>query len=99
MPGETTATMTPLGERIAASIARLGPITVADYMAEVLTHPEHGYYMPRRALRRARRLRDRTGDQPDIRRTDRPCGAPRPGNAWVRRRGCSWSSWAQGAAP
>ncbi len=45
MPGETTATMTPLGERIAARIARLGPITVADYMAEVLTHPEHGYYM------------------------------------------------------
>ena len=37
MPGETTATMTPLGERIAARIARLGPITVADYMAEVLT--------------------------------------------------------------
>ena len=45
MHGETTATMTPLGERIAARIARLGPITVADYMAEVLTHPEHGYYM------------------------------------------------------
>jgi len=26
-------------------IARQGPITVADYMAEALGHPEHGYYM------------------------------------------------------
>ena len=39
------AAKTTLGERIAARIARFGPITVADYMGEVLTHPEHGYYM------------------------------------------------------
>jgi NADH dehydrogenase [ubiquinone] 1 alpha subcomplex assembly factor 7 len=37
--------MTALGDRLAARIARLGPITVADYMAEVLTDPEAGYYM------------------------------------------------------
>jgi len=37
--------MTALGDRLAARIARLGPITIADYMAEALTHPEDGYYM------------------------------------------------------
>jgi NADH dehydrogenase [ubiquinone] 1 alpha subcomplex assembly factor 7 len=37
--------MTALGARLAARIARLGPITLADYMAEALTHPRHGYYM------------------------------------------------------
>ncbi len=37
--------MTALGDRLAARIARFGPITVADYMAEALGHPEDGYYM------------------------------------------------------
>ena len=37
--------MTPLGQRIARQIARAGPITVADYMSQVLTDPEYGYYM------------------------------------------------------
>ena len=37
--------MTPLAERIARQIAGQGPITVADYMAQVLTDPKHGYYM------------------------------------------------------
>ena len=37
--------MTPLGQRIVRQIARAGPITVADYMAQVLTDPEQGYYM------------------------------------------------------
>ena len=37
--------MTPLAERLTRRIARQGPITVADYMAAVLTDPEHGYYM------------------------------------------------------
>jgi NADH dehydrogenase [ubiquinone] 1 alpha subcomplex assembly factor 7 len=36
--------MTPLGRRLVQRIARHGPITLADYMAEALTHPEHGYY-------------------------------------------------------
>ncbi len=36
---------TALGVRLAARIARFGPITLADYMAEALTHPQHGYYM------------------------------------------------------
>ena len=34
-----------LAARIARRIAQLGPITLADYMAEVLTHPALGYYM------------------------------------------------------
>lgn len=37
--------MTALGDRLAARIARFGPITVADYMAAALTDPEDGYYM------------------------------------------------------
>ncbi|MDJ0994873.1 MAG: SAM-dependent methyltransferase [Dinoroseobacter sp.] len=36
--------MTPLAEILAARIAATGPITVADYMAECLLHPVHGYY-------------------------------------------------------
>jgi len=37
--------MTRLGERIVARIARLGPIGLAEYMAEVLIRPDAGYYM------------------------------------------------------
>ncbi len=44
--------MTPLGRRIAALIARTGPLTVADYMALCLGDPEHGYYMVREAFGR-----------------------------------------------
>lgn len=39
--------MTPLGRIIAARISREGPIGVADYMAECLLHPVHGYYSTR----------------------------------------------------
>jgi SAM-dependent MidA family methyltransferase len=39
--------VTPLGARIAALVARTGPVTVADYMALCLGDPEHGYYMAR----------------------------------------------------
>ena len=39
--------MTPLGQLIAARIAATGPITVADYMADCLLHPQHGYYATR----------------------------------------------------
>ena len=39
--------MTPLGQLIAAQIAATGPITVADYMADCLLHPLHGYYATR----------------------------------------------------
>lgn len=42
--------MTPLGDVLARQIAATGPITVADYMAACLTHPEHGYYMARDPL-------------------------------------------------
>lgn len=36
--------MTPLFDSLRARIERDGPMTVAQYMAEVLTHPTHGYY-------------------------------------------------------
>lgn len=39
--------MTALAELLKARIAATGPITVADYMAECLLHPEHGYYTTR----------------------------------------------------
>lgn len=39
--------MTPLGRIIAARIAAEGPISLADYMAECLLHPKHGYYATR----------------------------------------------------
>ncbi|MBI3647096.1 MAG: SAM-dependent methyltransferase, partial [Acidobacteriales bacterium] len=38
------ASQTPLGKLLAARIRERGPITFADYMAECLYHPEHGYY-------------------------------------------------------
>lgn len=36
--------MTPLATDLIARIRQTGPITVAQYMAECLTHPLHGYY-------------------------------------------------------
>jgi NADH dehydrogenase [ubiquinone] 1 alpha subcomplex assembly factor 7 len=36
--------LNPLATRLAARIARTGPITVADYMAAALSDPDHGYY-------------------------------------------------------
>ncbi|WP_424971222.1 class I SAM-dependent methyltransferase [Dinoroseobacter sp. S76] len=39
--------MTPLAELLVARIAATGPITVAEYMADCLLHPEHGYYTTR----------------------------------------------------
>jgi len=39
--------MTPLARLLAARIAADGPISVADYMAECLLHPTHGYYTTR----------------------------------------------------
>ena len=45
--------MTPLAERIAAQIRATGPISIADYMALCLLHPEHGYYTTRHPLGRA----------------------------------------------
>ncbi|WP_349362585.1 MAG: class I SAM-dependent methyltransferase [Roseitalea porphyridii] len=38
---------TPLGTILAARIAATGPMPVADYMAECLLHPKHGYYASR----------------------------------------------------
>lgn len=35
---------TPLADLLAARISATGPITVAEYMAECLLHPTHGYY-------------------------------------------------------
>jgi SAM-dependent MidA family methyltransferase len=42
--------MTALKDRLIARIARMGPMTLADYMAECLLHPEHGYYATRDPL-------------------------------------------------
>lgn len=39
--------MTPLGEKIAALVAQAGPIGIAEYMAQCLFDPEHGYYTTR----------------------------------------------------
>jgi len=36
--------VTPLAELLARRIRIAGPLTVAEYMAEALGHPEHGYY-------------------------------------------------------
>lgn len=42
--------MTPLEDVLSRRIAATGPITLADYMAECLLHPEHGYYTARDPL-------------------------------------------------
>ena len=41
------ALATPLARELAARISADGPLTVADYMAECLFHPRHGYYSTR----------------------------------------------------
>jgi NADH dehydrogenase [ubiquinone] 1 alpha subcomplex assembly factor 7 len=42
--------VTPLARLLAERIAATGPLTVADYMAECLLHPRHGYYATRDPL-------------------------------------------------
>ncbi len=42
--------MSTLSDLLVRRIAGDGPITVAEFMAESLTHPKHGYYMARDAL-------------------------------------------------
>ena len=42
--------MTPLESYLRRLIARHGPITIAEYMALCLSHPEHGYYQSRDPL-------------------------------------------------
>jgi SAM-dependent MidA family methyltransferase len=42
--------LTELAGLIAARIRATGPMTVADYMAECLLHPRHGYYVTRDPL-------------------------------------------------
>lgn len=39
--------MTPLAEHLIRRIRATGPLTVAEFMAECLLHPEHGYYTTR----------------------------------------------------
>jgi len=45
--------MNPLAEALARRIRAQGPLTVAEYMAEALGHPDYGYYMMRDPLGRA----------------------------------------------
>jgi NADH dehydrogenase [ubiquinone] 1 alpha subcomplex assembly factor 7 len=42
--------VTPLAEQLARRIRTLGPVTVAEFMAEALGHPAHGYYTTRDPL-------------------------------------------------
>jgi NADH dehydrogenase [ubiquinone] 1 alpha subcomplex assembly factor 7 len=42
--------MTPLEGLLIRRIAAMGPVSLADYMAECLLHPEHGYYTTREAF-------------------------------------------------
>ena len=42
--------MTPLGEHLLRRIRLEGPLSVADFMAEALAHPTHGYYRTAAAL-------------------------------------------------
>ncbi|MBU2991951.1 SAM-dependent methyltransferase [Octadecabacter sp. 1_MG-2023] len=42
--------MTALSDLLTARIAADGPMNLADYMAEALMHPEHGYYSTRDPL-------------------------------------------------
>lgn len=42
--------MTKLHDILVRRIARTGPITLAEYMAEALLHPQHGYYTTRDPL-------------------------------------------------
>jgi NADH dehydrogenase [ubiquinone] 1 alpha subcomplex assembly factor 7 len=42
--GQAGAEVNALARLLARRIRLTGPITVADYMAEALGHPEHGYY-------------------------------------------------------
>lgn len=44
---------TPLDSLLKAQIAAQGPITLAEFMATCLLHPEHGYYTTRDPLGRA----------------------------------------------
>jgi SAM-dependent MidA family methyltransferase len=41
------AALTPLAAQMIARIGRTGPITLADYMADCLIHPDYGYYATR----------------------------------------------------
>lgn len=45
--------MTPLGDILIRRIRQTGPLSIADYMTECLTHPQHGYYTGADPLGRA----------------------------------------------
>jgi NADH dehydrogenase [ubiquinone] 1 alpha subcomplex assembly factor 7 len=47
MTGDIAAERTALEDRLIALIQARGPITVADYMADALYHPQDGYYTSR----------------------------------------------------
>ena len=49
-PDPSAPDPTPLAAVLARRIAATGPISLADYMAECLLHPEHGYYTIRDPL-------------------------------------------------
>ena len=51
--GNPGSAATPLAERLAARIARDGPMSVAEYMHASLHDPEHGYYRGQTAIGKA----------------------------------------------
>ena len=52
-PAGDDGALPPLTAHLARRIALTGPLTVADYMADALGHPTHGYYVTRDPLGRA----------------------------------------------
>lgn len=42
--------MTPLAQHLIRRIETTGPLSIAEYMAECLLHPKHGYYTTRPAI-------------------------------------------------
>ena len=66
--------VTQLLDEIKAMIMERGPITVEQYMQLALAHPDLGYYMKSRSIRRNGRFHHGAGDIPDVRRADRALG-------------------------
>ena len=63
--------VTPLEGVVRAIIESEGPMRLDRYMALCLGHPQYGYYMTPRPIRRGGRFRDGAGNFADVRRIDR----------------------------
>ena len=79
-------------------IRATGPLSLADFMADALTHPTLGYYRRGDPLGRGGRFHHRAGDQPDVRRADRAVAGRWLGARWAAPSPSCWSSSGPGAA-